>query len=215
MVVTVDGPAGAGKSTVARALAARLGFEFLDTGAMYRAATLAALRQGVAWQDAAALAALARRSRIELRGHQVLLDGQDVSEQIRATEVTVHVHYLADNPEVRRRMVDLQREAAAGKNVVTEGRDQGTVAFPDAECKIYLTASPQERAQRRRLELRQRGEEVAVEEVLRQQNERDRRDSSREVGRLRKADDAVEVVTDGLAAEEVLTRLVDLVQARM
>lgn len=215
MVITVDGPAGAGKSTVARGLAERLGFEFLDTGAMYRAATLAALRRGADWRAPQELAALARRCRIDLLGEQVLLDGEDVSEAIRATEVTVHVHYLADNPDVRRQMVALQRQMVQGKNVVTEGRDQGTVAFPDAECKIFLIASPRERALRRQRELQRRGEAVPFEEVLQQQELRDQRDSSRAVGPLRKAVDAVEFSTDGLTAEEVLDRLEVLVQSRL
>ena len=214
MIVAIDGPAGAGKSSISRALAEQLGFAFLDTGAMYRAVALAALRAGIDWERPADLAQLARRLQIELRHERTLLDGEDVSQAIRTREVTAHIFYAADNPAVREHLVALQREAAAGRDVVTEGRDQGTVAFPQAECKIFLTASPLERARRRLTELQQRGEESSLEEILAQQNERDRRDSTRAVGRLLKADDAVEVVTDGLAPEEVVERLVAIVKAK-
>lgn len=214
MIVAIDGPAGAGKSSISRALAEQLGFAFLDTGAMYRAVALAALRARIDWERPADLAQLARRLQIELRHERTLLDGEDVSQAIRTREVTAHIFYAADNPAVREHLVALQREAAAGRDVVTEGRDQGTVAFPQAECKIFLTASPLERARRRLTELQQRGEESSLEEILAQQNERDRRDSTRAVGRLLKADDAVEVVTDGLAPEEVVERLVAIVKAK-
>jgi cytidylate kinase/pantoate ligase/cytidylate kinase len=215
MIVTVDGPAGAGKSTVARALARRLGFSFVDTGAMYRAATLKALRAGGPWDDPDRLAELARQCRIELGDNSITLDGEDVSAEIRTVEVTAHIHHVADQPAVRETMVQLQRAAAEGKDTITEGRDQGTVAFPAADCKIFLTASPEERARRRMLELRQRGQDVSVDDILAQQNERDRRDSSRKVGRLAKAADAIEVITDGLTQDQVLDRLVEIVREKM
>ncbi len=214
MIVTVDGPAGAGKSSVARALAERLGFAFLDTGAMYRAVSLAAVRAEGPWDDPAALADLARQSRIELDGRQVYLNGEDVTEAIRSSEVTSHIHYMADNAEVREHLVRLQRDMAAGRDMVAEGRDQGTVAFPRAECKIFLTATPPERAKRRVLELQQQGEQISIDEVLQQQNERDFRDANRAVGRLVKAEDAVEVITDGLSFEEVLERLISLAREK-
>jgi cytidylate kinase len=212
MIVAIDGPAGAGKSTITRTLARRLGFAFLDTGAMYRAVTLAAMRRGAAWDDGAALARVAEEVVIALDGDQVLLDGEDVSEAIRAPAVTAAIASVADNTQVRRRLVEQQRRIAEGKNIVTEGRDQGTVAFPDAECKIFLTASPEERARRRLDELRSRGQEATLEEVLADQNERDRRDQSRPVGRLMKAADAVEVCTDGLTPDDVVARLEDIVR---
>ncbi|MBC8350882.1 MAG: (d)CMP kinase [Planctomycetes bacterium] len=214
MIVTLDGPAGAGKSTIARKLADRLGFAFLDTGAMYRAVTLAALRNRGPWDDPDALADLARECRIELDRSHVRLNDEDVSAAIRTNEVNTHIHYLADNPAVRERMVELQRAVAAGQNTVTEGRDQGTIAFPNAECKVFLTASPEERAKRRVLELQSRGEQISVEEVLAQQNDRDHRDSTRAVGRLEPASDAIQVSTDGMSADEVVERLVTIVSEK-
>jgi len=212
MIVTIDGPAGAGKSSVARALAERLGFELLDTGAMYRAVTLAALRRDVDLEDTRALAALASEVDLDLDGDRVLLDREDVSEAIRTPAVARAIHHIADNVQVRERMVELQRQIARGRDIVCEGRDQGTVAFPDAECKIFLVASAEERARRRQAELRQRGEDISFNEVLAEQNERDRRDTSRPVGALKKADDAYEVCTDGLTLEQVVSRLEEIVR---
>jgi cytidylate kinase len=215
VVITIDGPAGAGKSTTARALAERLGFHFLDTGAMYRAVALAALRRGLDWNDPAALADLCDRISIEVRGDRILLDGDDVSDEIRTQAVTAAVGHAADNQHVRRRMIELQRREAEGQNIVTEGRDQGTLAFPDATCKVFLTASPQERAQRRLRQLRARGEHVSLEQVLDEQNERDRRDGQRPFGGLLAAPDAVNVPTDGLTQDEVVDRLAALVREKI
>src|SRR5258708_34449303 len=149
MIVTLDGPAGAGKSTTARALARRLGFRFLDTGAMYRAVALAAVERNLPWSDPAALVDLAGRLNVELRGDRVLLDGAAVTDAIRTSKITGVTHYSADNPGVRAILVELQRKAAGDDNIVSEGREQGTVAFPHAECKILLVASPEEPARRR------------------------------------------------------------------
>jgi len=215
MIVAIDGPAGAGKSSVARALARRLGFRFLDTGAMYRAVTLAAVRCDLDWDDPAALAELARQLRIELDEDRVLLDGEDVTQQIRSLAITSATHYAANNPAVRAHLVQLQRQAAGTDNVVTEGRDQGTVAFPHAGCKIFLTASPAERARRRLHDLAAGDEQATFDEILRKQEERDRRDAARAVGPLVPAADAMHVDTDKLSADEVVDRLEALVRARM
>ncbi|HUY32777.1 MAG TPA: (d)CMP kinase [Pirellulales bacterium] len=215
MIVTIDGPAGAGKSSAARALARRLGFRFLDTGAMYRAVAFAALRQELTWDDPAALAELARQLNIEVGDDRVLLDGEDVTQAIRTVSVTTVTHFAANNPAVRQHLVGLQRLAAGHDHVVTEGRDQGTVVFPHAECKIFLTASPRERAKRRLADLAARGEKATFEDVLEQQNLRDERDAARSVGPLKAADDAVPLSTDGLPPTAVVDRLEALVRARM
>jgi cytidylate kinase len=215
MIICIDGPAGAGKSTAARGLARRLGFRFLDTGAMYRAVTLAALRQGVDFEDAEAVAQVAQSVSVELAGDRVLLDGQDVTREIRTAQITGLTHFAADNPPVRQRLVELQRQAAAGQNVVTEGRDQGTVVFPQAACKFFLTADPRERAERRRKDLVLRGEDVPLDEVLSQQDLRDQRDSRRTVGPLVPAADAIHVNTDGMSPEQVLDELERLARQRI
>lgn len=215
MIICIDGPAGAGKSSAARALARRLAFRFLDTGAMYRAVAHAALRRGLCWDEPEALARLARELKIDVGESQVLVDGEDVTGEIRTLAVTTVTHYAANNPAVREHLVELQRRAAAGGRVVTEGRDQGTVVFPNAECKIFLTASPAERAQRRLLDLRRRGETASYDQVLAEQTQRDQRDANRAVGPLRPAPDAIEVITDGLRPDEVVDRLEALVRARM
>lgn len=215
MIVTIDGPAGAGKSHVARALAQRLGFQFLDTGATYRAVTLSAIRDAIDWQDEDALLAFAQSLTIELSGPRVLVNQEDVTDGIRSPEVTEYIHYVADHPEIRAMLGQLQRDIASRGNYVTEGRDQGTVVFPDAEIKFYLTASAQERARRRQRQHQSRGEDVSFSDLLAQQNERDRRDQSRRFGRLMKAEDAVEMVTDGLGVEQVVDRLEHLVQSRL
>lgn len=216
MVITIDGPAGAGKSTVARQLAERLDMEFLDTGAMYRCVALAALEQGVAWDDPEGLAEMARGLNIGLRGDTVRLNGRDVTAAIRHSSVTAVVHHAADHPEIRQHLVQLQREAARERDIVTEGRDQGTVVFPDAECKFFLTASAEERAKRRLSELRRRGEKtLTLNDVLEEQAARDQRDRDRPVGRLVQAADAIPVCTDGLTLEQVVRQLEEEVARRL
>ncbi len=207
MVIAIDGPAGAGKSTVTRKLAQRLGFSFLDTGAMYRAVTWAAIDRGVDFGDTEALLSLANAITISFEGDNVSVDGRDVSKEIRQPEVTRNIYHVADHPGIRDVLVRLQREIASAGNFVCEGRDQGTVAFPDAFCKIYLTASPQFRALRRVAQLEAAGQYVDFDEVVANQNLRDERDSNREVGRLMRADDAVEVNTDNQSIEEVVGEL--------
>lgn len=213
MIVTIDGPAGAGKSTVARRLADKLGFEFLDTGAMYRAVTWAAVHRGLDLQDDAGLAVLAAGIDLRMESGHVLVDGADVSSAIRTPDITAQVKFVADPPVVREVLVELQRRLVGEQDFVTEGRDQGTVAFPDAECKVFLTATPETRAQRRWEQLAE-NQRPSVEEILQQQNLRDHRDSKREVGRLMAADDAQELATDGLTLDEVVDRLAEWVEHR-
>ncbi len=213
MIITIDGPAGAGKSLAARRLAKQLGFRFLDTGALYRAVTLAGLRQEIDWADTGALAKLATTSQIELTDEQVFLDGEDVTKAIRSFEVTTLTRHAADNLAVRERLTELQREFANDHDVVTEGRDQATEVFPAAELKIYLTASDEVRAQRRFEDLRSRGEQVTLDEVLEKQLQRDARDRQRQVGGLRMAEDSIEVSTDGLTADEVVAKLAKLAKS--
>ena len=215
MIVTIDGPAGAGKSTVARMLAEKLGFDFLDTGAMYRCVVLQGSRQEVDWRDDDVLAQIATELDLEFDGALVLLAGEDVSSEIRSPEVTALIHYAADNLQVREAMVALQRKLASEDDVVTEGRDQGTVAFPEAECKIFLSASAEERARRRVEQMRQAGQDVTSEEILEQQNLRDQQDEAREVGGLKAAVDALHVITDGMRPFEVVEHLERLVRIRM
>jgi cytidylate kinase len=214
MIVTIDGPAGAGKSSAARGLACRLGFRFLDTGAMYRAVTLAARERGLDLADGDQLARLVDEIRVELAGDRVLLDDRDVTDAIRKFDIAVATHYAADNPAVRTQLVRWQRSAAAGNDVVTEGRDQGTVVFPHADCKIFLTAAEEERARRRHRDLQARGENIPFEEVLANQRLRDHRDATRSIGALLKADDAIEVSTDGLSPDDVIARLEQIVRTK-
>jgi cytidylate kinase len=209
MVIAIDGPAGAGKSTVARAVAAELGFTYLDSGAMYRCVALAALEAGVDLDDGNALGSLAEGLEVGFDGRRVLLAGRDVSDTIRTPPVTAAASRVSVHPRVRAAMVERQRQLIAGGSYVAEGRDIGTVVSPEAPLKVFLTASDEERARRRAAES---GE--PVEAVLEAQRRRDARDSEREHGALRAAEDAVELDTTGLALEEVVGRVVDLARAR-
>jgi CMP/dCMP kinase len=209
MVIAIDGPAGAGKSTVARALAAELGATYLDSGAMYRCVALAALRDGADLDDGPALGRIAGDLEISMRGPEVMLGGERVTDDIRAREVTAAASRVSVHPEVRAAMVERQRSLVSTGDWVAEGRDIGTVVVPDAPLKVFLTATASERARRRAAET---GEHAA--EVLEAQTERDRRDSSREHGALRPADDAVELDTTGLSIEEIVKRIAELAATR-
>ena len=215
MIVTIDGPAGVGKSTVARELARRLGFRYLDTGAMYRAVTLLALKTETDLTDVQALVRLATQMDFQFDGQRVIVDGNDVTRAIREPEVTQHVSAIADVPELREQLVQRQREIAAEGDYVCEGRDQGSVVFPGAFCKIFLTASAEVRARRRYRQLSDQGMMADYEAVLAEQIERDRRDATRPVGALVKAPDAIEVVTDGKSLEQVVEELLRIVRQQM
>jgi len=191
VIVTIDGPAGSGKSSAAQALSQRLGFEFLDTGAMYRAVALAALRAGLDLTDQDALARLLRTLTLDMPPGRVLLNSEDVTTAIRTGAVTAATSPIADSKVVRRHLVGLQRAIATGRNMVCEGRDQGTVVFPDAACKFFLKADPVERARRRQRDMEARGEVLDLDAVLRAQEERDRRDATRDLGPMVPAPDAI------------------------
>lgn len=215
MIVTIDGPAGAGKSTAAKALAQEIGFHYLDTGAMYRAVTWLVLAEQIAPEDEAQVAELAKEIRIEFEGEHVLVNGQNVTLEIRSADVNQNISTISDNRMVREELVRRQREIAESGHFVCEGRDQGSVAFPNADCKIYLTATPEARARRRCQELNDRGEPADYTAILSQQRERDRRDASRPVGRLMKAEGAVELVTDELSLAQVVERLKQIVSQKL
>jgi len=214
MIITLDGPAGAGKSSAARALARRLGWCYMDTGAMYRSVTLVALERGIPLEDSARIAALAVELDITFRDGRVLVDGRDVSQEIRTERITAATRSVADAPAVRVAMKRIQRTLAEGLDIVTEGRDQGSEVFPTAELKVFLTASPEERARRRQREEVDRGGMASLEAVLEAQSRRDEADRVRPVGAMQPASDAVLLQTDGLSREDVVERLVQLVEAR-
>jgi len=214
MIITIDGPAGAGKSTVAKRLAALLGFDYLDTGTMYRAVALCALRKNVRWDNPGELVAIAERMQIRVESGQTFVDGEDISDALRSADVTEKTRFAANNPAIRAMMVRRQQAATLCKNTVTEGRDQGTAVFPNAECKIYLTATPEERARRRVQEHEQRGEKADFDEILRRINRRDADDRTREVGPLCEPPDAVRVVTDGMTIDEVVAKLAEIVESK-
>jgi cytidylate kinase len=218
MVITIDGPAGTGKSTVALALAERLGFDFLDTGAMYRAVGLEALRRNANLEDARELAFIARHVRIDFDWARhppgVLLNGDSVGHLLRGGEATRAASYIAVVPAIRELLVaQQQRIGAERKNLVTEGRDQGTVVFKHAQAKFYLDASPQERARRRAAQLRARGEIIDQNEILNQIVARDTRDATRSVGPLSVAPDAEVIDTTHLSQEQVVERMVARVRS--
>ena len=213
-VIAIDGPAGSGKSTIARLLAARLGFVYLDTGAMYRALAYMALRDGVALDDEATLVALTRTAHLGFAGQgHVNAAGVDVSEEIRLPAVSAAGSEVSAHAQVRALLVAEQRRIAAGQDVVMEGRDIGTVVCPDAAVKVFLTARPQVRAERRRHELLAKGEHVSADETLAAIVARDGSDSSRPVSPLAKAADAVELDTSALDIGQVLDELERIVSA--
>lgn len=217
-VVAIDGPMGAGKSTVARALAARLGFRYIDTGAMYRSVALMSARQGVDLRDADGVVRVARALRIAFEygasADRVVVDGEDVTDAIRAPEVSDGASIVSTIPGVRDALVARQRELGREGGVVMEGRDIGTVVFPDADVKVFLSASPEVRARRRFEELRARGTKVTLQEIMRAQIERDARDATRSNSPMRPAADAVVIDSTVLDADQVVEQIVRLVRER-
>ncbi|HTY79595.1 MAG TPA: (d)CMP kinase [Candidatus Bathyarchaeia archaeon] len=211
-VVTIDGPAGAGKSTVAREVARRLGFTLVDTGALYRAVAWAVARAGIAATDEPAIAALLARTRVELAQGRVLVDGRDVTGEIRTPEISMLTSRLTALPSVREKMTPVQRRLAAAGGVVLEGRDTGSVVCPDAEVKIYLDAELAERARRRQAELASRGLPASQGEVQADMAQRDRQDMERELAPLRKPDGAITVDSTGVPPEAVVQSILDAVE---
>lgn len=207
MIVTIDGPAGSGKSTAARGLAARLGFEFLDTGAMYRAVAMALTRASIDFADESRARVHLTMLHLEMPPGRIVLNGEDISNTIRTPEIASASSKVAAFGYVRSYLVKQQQEIARGRDLVTEGRDQGTVVFPNAECKFFLTASTHARAQRRYEEMRRRDLDLAFDDVLAEQEERDRRDSSRSISPLRPAEDAFVIDTSDMTIEQVIDRL--------
>jgi CMP/dCMP kinase len=207
MIVTIDGPAGSGKSSAARELARRLGFEFLDTGAMYRAVAFALLRDGRDETDASDLQNWLPTLQLEVPPGVVRLGGVDIAGRIRTPEITALASRLAAIPAVRHFLVGLQRDVAVGRSLVCEGRDQGTVVFPEADRKFFLVADPRERARRRHLELASRGIDVDLGEVVRAQDERDERDAGRDMAPMRPAADAIILDSTNLTPGQVVERM--------
>lgn len=219
-VITIDGPAGSGKSTVSKRLAKMLGVVFLDTGAMYRAWTFAAIDKKADLEDVQQLLSVFENTKFTFEPQnsstKVTIDATDRSEEIRLPQITNKVRYIASRPELRSKLVSMQREFAKqyGK-IVTEGRDQGTVVFPDADVKIFLIADVEERARRRMIELKEKGENVSLEEIKKSIEARDDSDMQRKVGALKPAQDAVEVDTTGLSIEQVVDKLYEIVREKI
>ena len=209
--IAIDGPGGAGKSTIAKLLAAKFGIPYVDTGAMYRAIGLKMTRLGMAFEESEALSAMLEHTSIDFVVENVILDGEDVSGLIRTQEISAAASDCSKLPSVRKKLVALQKEMAGTRSVVMDGRDIGTNVMPDAEYKFYITASAEERAKRRYLELVNKGQQADFDKVLEEINQRDYNDMHRELDPLRKADDAIEVDTTDMSIEEVLESVIRLI----
>ncbi|MDY5305112.1 (d)CMP kinase [Fusobacterium gastrosuis] len=204
IIVAIDGPAGSGKSTIAKIIADRYSFTYIDTGAMYRMITLYCLDNNIDFEDELAIKNVLDNISLDMQGDKFFLNNKEVTKEIRETRVNENVSKIASIRIVRENLVNLQRKISQGKNVILDGRDIGTVVFPNAQIKIYLIASPEERAKRRYKELIQKGTEISYDEVLKSIKERDYIDSTRKESPLMKADDAVELDSTGLKIDEVL-----------
>ncbi|MHC4455756.1 MAG: (d)CMP kinase [Planctomycetota bacterium] len=219
LIITIDGPAASGKSTVARLLAEKLQASFLDTGAMYRSVTLAVMQANIDMKDQDKLLSVldSRKFKftVEKAKMAVFIDNIDVTEQLRSPQVTAEARHIASAAKVREKLVQMQREFAAGQNkIVTEGRDQGTLAFPNADIKFYLTAELQERARRRQAEMQAKGSEENIEKIKKAIQKRDKSDESRAVGPLKPASDAIVIDTTDLNPKEVVEKLLQHVKDR-
>ena len=215
VIVAIDGPAGAGKSTIARRLAEKLGFTYIDTGAMYRAVALWALRQGIDTRDRHRMEQLALAADIKLAQGKILLNGEDVSEAIRAPDVANGASRVAVLPGVRRALVAKQRAIGERSSAVMEGRDIGTVVFPDADVKIFLDARPEERVRRRLVEERAKGAATDEQALAKEMDERDRRDSTRADAPLTQAEDAIYLDSTALNIDEVEEAILKIIRARV
>ena len=203
MIIAIDGPAGSGKSTISKEISEELGITYLDTGAMYRLFTLKVLKEGVSFNESEKIRELLENLNINIENDRFYLDGEDVTEKIRTYQVSDNVSKIAALKEVREKMVLLQREFSKSKDVILDGRDIGTVVFPDADIKIFLVADPMERAKRRYRELKEKGEDVSLDEIFKNIMERDKIDSNRDTAPLRKAADAVEIDTTKMNIKDV------------
>lgn len=219
IAVAIDGPAGAGKSTIARAAAAQLGFVYVDTGALYRTIGLAVCRRGIDGTDVRGILATLPEIQVGLTyqdgAQHVLLDGEDVSDAIRTPQISTYASQVSSVPEVRAYLLDLQRDLARRQSVIMDGRDIGTVILPDAKVKIFLTASPEKRAARRCAELREKGQDVTVEGILADMERRDALDASRAVAPLKQAEDAVLVDTSDLTLEQSIEAVLTVIRDKM
>ena len=212
MIIAVDGPAGAGKSTISKLIAKKLNINYIDTGAMYRAVTYKCLSEGVDVKNEEAVIEVAKRTDIDFRDNNIYLDSKVVNEEIRTREVSANVSDVAKIKEVRYLMVDVQREIGTRNDVILDGRDIGSYVFPNADYKFFLVATPEERGRRRYKELCEKGFEGTLEEIIKDIEKRDEIDSNREFAPLKKADDAIEIDTTGLGIDEVVEDVVSKIK---
>ncbi|HOK56872.1 MAG TPA: (d)CMP kinase [bacterium] len=217
-VIAIDGPAGAGKSTVAKIIAKKLNFLYVDTGAMYRALTLKAMKEKIPWEDTEKIVEMAKNTKIELYNdsdrYKVFVDGEDVSDEIRKEDVSKNTSYIASMLKIREILWDMQRKYREKNNIVMEGRDIGSKVFPDAQLKIYLDASVDERAKRRYLQLKQMGIEEDIEKIKKEIIERDEKDKNRKIAPLVKQDDYFYIDTTNLTIDEVVQKIISLYETK-
>lgn len=219
MQIAIDGPAGAGKSTISKFVATQLGYLYIDTGAMYRAIGYKAIKEGIGLDESEKIDRMAKESEIEIKisehGQSIFIDGKNVTDKIRTAEVSMAASKVSAIAGVRKTLVDLQRKIAGCNNVVMDGRDIGTVVLPDAEIKIFLTASAEDRAMRRYLELKEKGAQTSYQEVMEDMVKRDYNDTHRQSSPLKAADDAIVIDTSGQTLGESVKMIVDHIEARL